>query len=107
MLVVLSDEFKDDDDMCTEKKLNTARYNLDGINKTYYGGDLRSWQRYTRELPVKGKIEVASNRVVFVPNVPLRPETWYALLWLHTNHEFLCPIYEDYVILFRTSAAVP
>merc|ERR1719188_2639470 len=59
MVLRLRDEFVDklrgeaDQDM-----IERMRYNIFGLaNSTYYGGDTRSWQRYTFEPPIDGRLE--------------------------------------------------
>ena len=34
------------------ERLESIKYHHDRVNKTYYGGDLRSWQRYIKHLPL-------------------------------------------------------
>ena len=86
--------------------IEKEKYNHDGINHTYYGGDSRSWQRYTTEYPIPGAIltNTAKQTIQFVPLNSLQSETWYALVLLHNSHEYADSIYEDYLIPFKTAS---
>ena len=66
--------------------IDSLRYHwgpLIGLNGSYYGGDLHSWQRYTTKLPVKGTLRVSqdSGRLAFNPLQPLLPLTTYAIVF--------------------------
>lgn len=41
--------------------IEEVKYNWVGINESFYGGDHRSWQRYTNSLPIDGIIETGGN----------------------------------------------
>lgn len=86
------------------KYIDQQKYDNEGINHSYYGGDSRSWQRYTIENPVKGIIEINKNEetIRFKSSESLSPNTWYALILLHNNHEYPDYIYEDFLIPFKT-----
>jgi len=84
--------------------LDKERYDVDGINAGYFGGDVRSWQRYTTDTPIDGRITTSdlTNSIAFQPRWRLEPDTWYALVLLHNNHTFNDCIYEDWLIPFKT-----
>jgi hypothetical protein len=107
MLLKLSNEFVEkgeNEDML--KYIEQEKYNMNGVNKTYYGGDTKSWQRYTRALPIYGKGSIIGDDTVqFTPMTTLKYNTWYALVLLHNNHEYDDYIYEDYLIPFKTEAS--
>jgi hypothetical protein len=86
--------------------IDQIRYNCPGINATYYGGDTRSWQRYTHKQPLPGSIAVdeEEQRAVFAPGTALKASTWYCIALLHTNHSYTPYFYEDYLIPFKTAA---
>jgi ubiquitin len=64
--------------------LDRVRYNTFGpANETYYGGDTRSWQRYTYTHPVDGEWMMERQVLVFHPAQCLEPG-WYAITLLHT-----------------------
>jgi len=101
MVVELRDIFTGNDMMT---KIDELHYNIFGINRTYYGGEITSWQMYTRSLPLKGEIiiDAEENVAEFKLQEPLLFDRWYAILLLHANHEHINPIYEDFVIPFKT-----
>lgn len=88
------------------QKIEEVKYNMNGINKSYYGGDARSWQRYTWDMPLSGKIITTPSSVEFQLEETLRADTWYALVLLHTCHRTPLHVYEDLVIPFKTIGAV-
>jgi hypothetical protein len=91
-----------------QKALKAITYDRDKINVGYYGGDVRSWQRYTLALPVEGRVVVdeVSTLVRFEPTYGLKPRTWYVLALLHGNHNFSDYLIEDWLLPFRTEDAV-
>jgi large subunit ribosomal protein L40e len=103
-LTSLCSEEKDDSAMI--EMLEKVKYNHDGINRTYYGGDSRSWQRYTKQQPLKCALswEDSSNRINIKMKEELEPGTWYAIVLLHSNHEYATYIYEDWIIPFKIAA---
>jgi len=58
------------------------RYNWKGINAGYYGGDIHSWQRYTKKLPILCKVDVDPKKslVTVIPSQRLQSDTQYAIL---------------------------
>ena len=69
------------------RRIDTVRYAVDGANRSYYGGDRHSWQRYTRALPIEATLAMGASALVLHPHEPLRPGTWYAIALLHiSNH---------------------
>jgi len=104
MLLELRPEFAELEGKDMAQAIDKCRYNHDGINDTYYGGDVRSWQRYTLQLPVPGDIVIdeVAHSISLVPSSALKPRTWYALVLLHSNHEFRDYIYEDWLWPFKT-----
>lgn len=87
--------------------LDKVRYHCYGANKSYYGGDIRSWQRYTHKLPLEGAIitNEDTRTVEFQLSEPLQGDTWYAVVLLHTNHSYTPYFYEDHLIPFKTKSA--
>merc|ERR1712110_613245 len=83
MLLKLRDEFVDaKTNKLKYEHLERVKYDRDGINDSYSGGDHRSWQRYTHQMPCAGQISVEKNRVVnFPPTEDLEPQKWYALVF--------------------------
>jgi hypothetical protein len=113
MVVKLREEFVEKGDNMLEY-IEQEKYNIFGINRTYYGGDSRSWQRYTKELPIDGKIEGAQQLgfeqfllVKYSFSKELEEDTWYALLLLHNNQYYDDAIYEDLVVPFKTKTSPP
>eukprot|EP01098_Paradermamoeba_levis_P009054 TRINITY_DN3749_c0_g2_i2.p1 TRINITY_DN3749_c0_g2~~TRINITY_DN3749_c0_g2_i2.p1 ORF type:complete len:327 (-),score=64.03 TRINITY_DN3749_c0_g2_i2:249-1157(-) len=89
MVLELRPEFAKVGDESPQKMMNeldNVRYTLMGVNKTYYGGDLRSWRRYTFEQPLPGNIQVdqEDQLLSFSLTTPLKPNTWYAVVLLHS-----------------------
>jgi hypothetical protein len=81
--------------------LNSVRYHIGGPG-SYYGGDVRTWQRYTTKLPLPVNIEVLSKFELMVstkPQIKLQPNTWYVFALLHTMS-----IVDDYLIPFKTGS---
>lgn len=104
MVVKLREEFVEKGDKMLEY-IEQEKYNIFGINKKYYGGDSRSWQRYTEQRPlnamVKGIKKQGYLEYKFIDK--LEEDTWYALLLLHNNKYYVDAIYEDLVVPFKTS----
>jgi len=104
MVLELREEFT----LCGRKsvldQLDEVRYNSLKANKSYYKGDIRSWQRYTHQLPLEGKGVIHNDRqeLTFKFTKPLKPGTWYAIVLLHTSPNYSPFFYEDYIIPFRT-----
>jgi ubiquitin-large subunit ribosomal protein L40e len=114
MILELSNEFtqieESESAAAMYDHLNQIKYHINGVNRSYYGGDLRSWQRYTTSLPVSLNIDdddsdPHSLLLDMEGKPPLKPNTWYVLALLHSSHNFyqekMC-IYDDYLIPFRT-----
>lgn len=103
MLLKLSDEFISNNEILYDK-LNKIRYDVFGINNTYYGGDNTSWQRYTKTLPISIDIIIKEdeNKVMITPFKDLQFDTWYITVLLNTNHKHVNKLYEDYFIPFKT-----
>ena len=103
MILKLSSEFSymsDEKEILNE--LNRVCYNMNGINKSYYGGDLNSWQRYTTELPININIDVDNNNLIVEVNEELEKNSWYVFALLHSSHNFTPSLYDDYLIPFKT-----
>jgi hypothetical protein len=105
IVVELSEEFtrKPPADMMAH--IDAVRYNTLGINDTYYGGERRSWQRYTRKpFLFTGTTHTPDSSAtdLHFPG-PLKPGTWYALLLLNVGFTVL----EDTVIPFKTWKSPP
>jgi large subunit ribosomal protein L40e len=104
VVLKLRAEFIDQGQEKMMQLIEKEKYNCDGINRSYYGGDSRSWQRYTIEKPVPGSLllDDQNQTVQYKITQPLEPSCWYVLVLLHSNHEFEDYIYEDYLIPFKT-----
>lgn len=108
MLVRLREEFTQDTQSLTDidERLDRCRYNVLKNNKTYYGGDTRSWQRYTREKPVKiSSLKITPTSLSFQVEKDLIDGAHYAVLFLHatfTRHDVIHvrPKGDDYLIPF-------
>lgn len=97
----------------TKEELNTrldaVRYNYQGINRSYYGGQCDSWQRYTTVLPVRTTLRVtAPDTFTLQVTEPLEPDTWYSVVFLNN----FCTanvynFYEDYLLPFKTAGPEP
>ena len=91
--------------------LNQIRYDHDGINKSYYGGDVNSWQRYTWDMPI-GKVSRGDGgkTLQIILGNELEWNTWYALALLH-GPMGACPpgankaIIDDYLVPFKTTSS--
>jgi len=103
MLLELRTEFADFGESMTQL-LDKVRYHCFKANKTYYGGDIRSWQRYTLKQPIPGTITINQDaqEVSFSVTEPLLPKTWYAVVLLHTSHAYDPYFFEDLLIPFKT-----
>eukprot|EP01125_Pyxidicula_operculata_P017221 TRINITY_DN6025_c0_g1_i1.p1 TRINITY_DN6025_c0_g1~~TRINITY_DN6025_c0_g1_i1.p1 ORF type:complete len:347 (-),score=44.52 TRINITY_DN6025_c0_g1_i1:52-1092(-) len=106
MLLELREEFSRLDPQDMIDHIDKIRYNCEGINGSYYGGDIRSWQRYTYKEPFPGEISVVGNTATFLPSEPLLPNTWYAVVLLHTCHAYIPYFFEDHLIPFKTGQAM-
>jgi len=81
-------------------------YHCTRNNRSYYGGDEHSWQRYTRSYPVKGELIIDKHlgMISFMPHRALEPNTVYAIVVQH--YAFLAPgCYSDVVIPFTTGTS--
>ena len=86
------------------QRLERMCYNTFGrANQTYYGGDTRSWQRYTYQSPVSGDLQI---KTMNPPTVSFRQHNllapgWYGISLLHTvgtkenyiNDDVLLPLH--------------
>ncbi len=104
-------EFSGDFD-ALHQKLDAARYNIYGVNKSHHAGDTRSWQRYTRRMPVTCSVEAFDGGVITCAvKEPLVPGKLYALAILHTHGEDSiiksreAVLYEDKLFPFKVAAA--
>ena len=91
-------------------RLDAVRYNYQGINGSYYGGQSDSWQRYTTSLPVPSTIVIDEEPNTFNIHVTeqLEPSTWYAVVFLNNfSHYGGLSFYEDYLLPFKTVAPEP
>ena len=101
VLLKLSEEFSCLKNDALQNHIDEVRYCCLTVNKSYYGGDHRSWQRYTDVLPLELKLETGDCCIKCTPLETLQPNTAYALVLLHTgiNSGFMV---EDYLYHFRT-----
>ena len=109
MLLKLRDEFVDaKTNKLKREHLERVKYDRDGINGSYYGGDSRSWQRYTHQMPCAGRISVDAKRIVtFTPTEDLEPQKWYALVFLHGDiYSLRCHPQSDFLIPFLTNGGI-
>jgi hypothetical protein len=84
-------------------QLNAVRYNVEGTNRGYSGGDYRSWQRYTAKEPFECDVHFDRyNELHIRTKGKFQPLTWYALVLLHNTVGHTHPILEDYIIPFKT-----
>ena len=90
-------------------RLDVVRYNYEGINGSYYGGQSDSWQRYTTSLPIRTSLRIGDQPNNFTIRVTeqLEPNTWYAVVFLnHFGRSSKAPsFYEDYLLPFKTVAS--
>ena len=91
------------------RRLLNAKYDVlsSSHNKNgYYGGDLRSWQRYTAKPPLPVVVTQCDERegvFSFKPCHALKKNTWYAIVLLHTHHKHpVACLYDDYIVPFKT-----
>eukprot|EP00475_Leptophrys_vorax_P034570 TRINITY_DN559_c0_g1_i2.p1 TRINITY_DN559_c0_g1~~TRINITY_DN559_c0_g1_i2.p1 ORF type:complete len:298 (-),score=72.44 TRINITY_DN559_c0_g1_i2:363-1256(-) len=109
MLLQLRSEFSDIAEQKSPAqmmdRINAVRYDMEGINRSYYGGDSRSWQRYSDKFPISCDLELnfSENSLDVTVLEELKPSTWYALVLLHSNHSFKNYIYQDHFIAFKTT----
>lgn len=101
-------------------RLNDLRYDVSGINAGYDGGDMHSWQRYTKSMPIECTVLVSHfndawpHSIRVQPADPLAYNTQYALLlannvpvvsatFPHYSVEFFSEcIGDDKLIIFKT-----
>jgi ubiquitin len=104
----LSEEFvmKRSDFAGLHEQLDAVRY-IFGINSNFYGGNILSWQRYTRRLPIACKVELHDAGVIrCAVQEPLVVGKLYALALLHTSHSTLPTVlYEDKLFPFVVEGA--
>ncbi|XP_063971506.1 uncharacterized protein LOC129254415 [Lytechinus pictus] len=60
LLVELDPQFvpSDNNKTTVQKRIEKVRYHRDKVNGSYYGGDVHSWQRYTRQLPLACQVTI-------------------------------------------------
>jgi hypothetical protein len=109
-VVELSAEFARTPLDSLQAQIDAVRYKMNGINGTYYGGQVDSWQRFTTKLPAKIEIkgDEASHTVKIMVTETLKPNTRYALICLHSSG--FNPVrswFEDFLLPFTTEAAIP
>jgi hypothetical protein len=86
------------------RRLNAVRYDVFGeANLTYYGGDTRSWQRYTRRQPITTNVEPCDSGIRCAVQEPLVVGKLYALVILNTGHEHEFPLFEDKLFPFMVA----
>ena len=104
----LSDEFLalSGDFDALHSRLNVVRYHHGGINKSYYGGDTRSWQRYTRRKPIATNVELCDTGIRCAVQERLVFGKLYALVILHTSHDHRFVLYEDKLFPFTVAKSL-
>lgn len=90
-------------------QLDAVRYNYRGINRSYYGGQNDSWQRYTTTLPVACSLVIENANTLTICVIDeLKPDTWYAVVFLnHFSRSNTLSFYEDFLLPFKTAHAEP
>lgn len=85
-------------------ELDKIRYDVFGCNKSYYGGEMDSWQRYTTRFAVGCDYEATPDSITMTPWEPLRPNRWHAVVFLNTGiggvGGRIPPMYDDHLIPF-------
>jgi len=88
-------------------KLDAIRYNVFGVNHSYYGGEYDSWQRYTEQAPIPCIVKHGPEHISVTPTNALRANRWHALVLLNTpisgGHQGIPSIYDDHLIPFLPS----
>jgi hypothetical protein len=94
------------------QKLDAVRYNIFGVHKYHHDGDTRSWQRYTRRMPITCSVEAFDGGVIrCAVKEPLVPGKLYALVLLHTHGKYSntkygeAVLYEDKLFPFIVATA--
>lgn len=104
VLVELSEEFTRKSPQKMMEHIDAVRYDAHGINNSYYGGERRSWQRYTHEYPLPAElVHAPDSSFTNLRLGTLQSGTWYALLLLNVGFTVL----EDTVIPFKTWKSPP
>lgn len=114
LLKLRSDEFPSDmPSTLLQARLDQIRYNTFGPANAwhhlrYSGGDVRSWQRYTLDLPI-GSWTAKNRQMQCTLSSPLVPSIWYAVVLLHSGmwdgpiaKGVRCRTTEDVFIPFKT-----
>ena len=85
----------------------------DGVTLDHYGGDTKSWQRYTDRLPYRNDTHIDEDErsITLRLHESLAENAWHAVVLLHGNYESqpldgMACIHDDYIIPFRTRPAV-
>jgi hypothetical protein len=76
-------------------RLNAVRYHYGGINASYYSGDTRSWQRYTRREPIATDVKLCDTGIRCAVQERLVFGKLYALVILHSRYDHRFLLYED------------
>ena len=93
----------------TQEGIDNVRYNIFKNTDNYYGGEFASWRAYTEHdnFPVDALV-ADDTTIVIIPKVLLLPNTWYAYVLLNTPIRWEGPpIYDDYIIPFKTNGIKP
>jgi hypothetical protein len=101
----LSDEFLalSGDFDALHSRLNAVRYHHGGINASYYGGDTRSWQRYTRREPIATDVKLCDTGIRCAVQERLVFGKLYALVILHSRYDHRFVLYEDKLFPFTVA----
>ena len=104
----LSDEFLalSGDFDALHSRLNAVRYHHGGINMSYYGGDTRSWQRYTRREPIATNVKLCDTGIRCAVQERLIFGKLYALVILHSRYDHRFVLYEDKLFPFTVAKSL-
>ncbi|XP_041455830.1 uncharacterized protein LOC121408418 [Lytechinus variegatus] len=94
LLVELDPKFvpSDNNKTTVQKRIEKVRYHRDKVNGSYYGGDVHSWQRYTRQLPLACQVTIDRDaHALFIQSdSSLQSGKWYAIVLQHRENHCTC-----------------
>nr|XP_054748853.1 uncharacterized protein LOC129254415 [Lytechinus pictus] len=92
LLVELDPQFvpSDNNKTTVQKRIEKVRYHRDKVNGSYYGGDVHSWQRYTRQLPQACQVTIDrdAHALCIQSNSSLQSGKWYAIVLRHRENHY-------------------
>lgn len=92
------------------ESIERIRYNVFSNKNLYCGGEFDSWKAYCDEFccPIDTLVLDDEETIVVLPKIVLQPNTWYAYILLNTPIRWEGPpIYDDYLIPFKTNGIKP